>query len=124
MMEGFTANATHIFLACGPTDFRKQAESLSNLVSLRFKSDPYDGNSVFVFCNKKRNAIKVLRYDHNGFILASKKLLDGMKFQWPRTPDEIRQVTPQQMRWLLDGLSIEQKGAHHKVEMSSKNICF
>ena len=109
MLETFTNTATHIYFACGPTDFRKQTESLSALVSAQFRLDPYAGDSVFVFCNKKRNAIKVLRYDHNGFILASKKLLDGMKFQWPRTPDEVKEVTPQQLKWLLDGLSIEQK---------------
>ena len=79
---------------------------------------------VCLFSVKKRNAIKVLRYDHNGFILASKKLLDGMKFQWPRTPEEVKEVTHQQLKWLLDGLSIEQKKAHHEVKMSSQNSCY
>ena len=124
MLETFTNTATHIYFACGPTDFRKQTESLSALVSAQFKLDPYVGNCVFVFCNKRRNAIKILRYDHNGFILASKKLLDGMKFQWPRTPDEVKEVTQQQLKWLLDGLSIEQKKAHHDVKMSRENCCF
>ncbi|ARE65181.1 hypothetical protein ADH76_06775 [Enterocloster clostridioformis] len=45
---------------------------------------------VLLFCNLKRNGIKVLRYDSNGFILASKKLLDGMKFQWPKTPEGVK----------------------------------
>ena len=67
------------------------------LISVNFNLDPYEDDYIFVFCNKKRNAIKMLRYDHNGFVLASKKLLDGMKFQWPRTPDEITEVTQQQV---------------------------
>lgn len=50
---------------------------------------PNNGNYVFIFCNRKRDAIKVLRYDRNGFVLATKKLLDDMKFQWPRTPNEV-----------------------------------
>ncbi|WP_353050533.1 IS66 family insertion sequence element accessory protein TnpB [Bacteroides acidifaciens] len=45
---------------------------------------------MLLFCNLKRNGIKVLRYDSNGFILASKKLLDGMKFQWPKTPEGVK----------------------------------
>ena len=98
MLENFIRNATHIYFACGATDFRKQTESLASLVSAQFKLDPYLQDCVFVFCNKKRNAIKVLRYDHNGFILASKKLLDGMKFQWPRTPEEVKEVTYQQLK--------------------------
>ena len=124
MLENFTNNATHIYFACGPTDFRKQTESLSSLLSAQFKLDPYLQDCVFVFCNKKRNAFKVLRYDNNGFILASKKLLDGMKFQWPRTPEDVKEVTQQQLKWLLDGLLIEQKKAHHEVKMTLKNSCY
>lgn len=124
MLENFSKTASHIIFACGATDFRKQSESLTNLVSVNFNLDPYEDDYIFVFCNKKRNAIKMLRYDHNGFVLVSKKLLDGMKFQWPRTPDEITEVTQQQLKWLLDGLSIEQKTAHHEVKMSSKTSCF
>ena len=50
---------------------------------------PNNGNYVFIICNRKRDAIKVLRYDRNGFVLATKKLLDDMKFRWPRTPNEV-----------------------------------
>ena len=42
----------------------------------RFHLDPFQGSSIFIFCNKKRDALKVLRYDRNGFILASKKLVE------------------------------------------------
>ena len=73
-MNSFTSGATHIILACGATDFRKQTESLSALVSMQLKLDPFESEYVFIFCNKRRNAIKVLRYDRNGFVLATKKL--------------------------------------------------
>lgn len=79
---------------------------------------------VFIFCNRKRDSIKVLRYDQNGFILATKKLLDDMKFQWPRTPDEVKEISFQQVEWLLQGLEIEQKKAHHQVKINHKNSCF
>lgn len=32
-----------------------------------------------------------------------------MKFQWPRTPDEVKEITFQQVEWLLQGLEIERK---------------
>ena len=86
--------------------------------------DPFADGYVFIFCNRRRNAIKVLRYDKNGFVLATKKLLDGMKFQWPRNKDEVKEITKQQLEWLLDGLEIEQKHAHHSVDLSSENTCF
>ena len=86
--------------------------------------DPFVAGYVFIFCNRRRNAIKVLRYDNNGFVLATKKLLDGMKFQCPRNKDEVKEITGQQLEWLLDGLEIEQKHAHHAVCLSTENTCF
>ena len=111
-------------MACGATDFRKQINGLTALVSMQLKMDPYENGYVFIFCNRKRDSIKVLRYDRNGFVLASKKLLDGMKFQWPKTKKESEEITHQQLEWLLDGLDIEQKKAHYTLNLSSKNFCF
>ncbi len=124
MMKRFIQDADRIFLACGTTDFRKQIPGLVAMVQMQFKLDPYMGSHVFLFCNKKKDGIKVLRYDQNGFVLATKKLLDDMKFQWPKTPNDVKELSFQQVEWLLQGLEIEQKKAHHEVKISSKNSCF
>lgn len=124
MMRSFIDGAEHIYLALGATDFRKQIPGLSAVVSLQFRLDPYQDSCVFIFCNKKKNAIKVLRYDRNGFILASKKLLDGMKFQWPSRQEDVREIDSRQLEWLLDGLSIEQKKAHHRVAIKKEDVCY
>lgn len=47
-----------------------------------------------------------------------------MKFQWLRRPDEVKEISFQQVEWLLQGLEIEQKKAHHEVKMNMKNTCF
>ena len=109
MMRRFMSDTDHIYLACGVTDFRKQISGLVAMVHMQFRLDPYKGNCAFIFCNKKRNSIKILWYDSNGFILASKKLLGDMKFQWPRTPEEVKEISFKQVEWLLQGLEIEQK---------------
>ena len=124
MLKSFAGDAEHIILATGATDFRKQITSLSSMVTMQYHMDPFADGYVFIFCNRRRNAIKVLGYDMNGFVLATKKLLDGMKFQWPRNKDEVKEITKQQLEWLLDGLEIEQKHAHHSVDLSSENTCF
>lgn len=123
MMKRIAEGASRIFLACGYTDFRKQIPGLVATVTLSFKLDPYNGSYVFIFCNRRRDSIKVLRYDQNGFVLATKKL-DDMKFQWPRKPDEVKEITFQQIEWLLQGLEIEQKKSHHQVKIDHKNTCF
>ena len=98
MMKRIAEGATRIFLAYGSTDFRKQIPGLVASVTLGFKLDSYNGDYVFIFCNRKRDSIKVLRYDQNGFLLATKKLLDDMKVQWPRTLDEVKEISFQQVK--------------------------
>ncbi len=124
MLSRFAQDADHIYLALGATDFRKQTDSLVSMINLQFKMDPFSDNCVFIFCNRKRNAIKVLCYDRTGFILANKKLLQDMKFQWPKKEQDVKEITMTQVEWLLQGLSIEQKKAHHDVKIDTKHICF
>ena len=124
MIRSFIGGASHIYLATGVTDFRKQIPGLSAIVSMQFNLDPFQGSSVFIFCNRKRDSIKVLRYDKNGFVLATKKLLEDMKFQWPKNKKEAQEISMQQVEWLLQGLEIEQKKALHEVKLPPRSSCF
>lgn len=97
-----------IFLAKGVTDLRKSITSLSILVAQEFELDPHDRN-VYVFCNRRRNRIKILQYDHNGFILYLKALDQG-KFIWPKENEsDLLEVTNKELGWLLHGLSLVEK---------------
>jgi len=124
MLNHFARDAEHVYLALGATDFRKQINSLVSLVHLKLELDPFLESSVFIFCNKKKDSIKVLRYDRTGFILANKKLLEEMRFQWPKDTEEVKEITAQQVEWLLQGLEIEPKKAHRDVKIESQNVCF
>jgi transposase len=124
MLGGFTQGAEHIYIACNFTDFRKQIDGLVALVSMKFKLDPYSSTCVFLFCNKKRDCLKALRFEKDGFLMATNKLMKDMKFQWPMKTDEIKDITPQQVRWLLEGLEIEQKKAHKSLQITLENTCF
>lgn len=50
-MRLLAEDASHIFLAIEATDFRKQIPGLVAAVSMQFKLDPFEGTSVFIFCN-------------------------------------------------------------------------
>ena len=112
MMQHIADGTDHIFLALGATDFRKQQSGLISLVALKFKLNPHSGSSVFLFCNKRHNSLRALRWDGNGFILVTKSLSEEMKFQWPKNQGEVRDINRRQLGWLLQGLQIEQKKAH------------
>lgn len=73
MIKNLLQDVDKIYIVYGTTDFRKQTSSLCNIVSNVYKMNPYNSAS-YIFCNKKRNSIRVLCYDKNGFILAQKTL--------------------------------------------------
>lgn len=99
----------------GPTDLRKSIDGLAILVTESFNLDPFS-RSLFVFCNRKRDKIKILEWDVNGFWLHYKRLEKGV-FKWPNNSDsKTLLVNEREFRWLLDGLSINQKGALSPVK--------
>lgn len=112
-----------IYLVYGITDFRKQIASLSNMVKEQYKMNPYK-KVAFLFCNKKKNSIKLLCYDKNGFILAQKTLLDvnNYRFKWPKDEKELGQITHDQLRWLLSGLQVCPKSYFQDIEIENDKI--
>lgn len=105
---------TRIYIGCGHTDMRKQVDGLAAIVSQNFHLDPFE-NALFLFCGRKRDRMKALYWEGDGFLLLYKRLENG-KFQWPKTAEEVREITHQQYRWLLEGLAIDQKKVILKVE--------
>ena len=60
--------------------------------------------------------LKILRWEHNGFWLYYRRLEKG-RFRWPMDAAEgTVQIGTRELNWLLDGLALEQKQAHQKVE--------
>jgi transposase len=113
MLRDFTA-AEHIYVACGYTDMRMSIDGLALVVQKSFCLDPFD-SSLFLFCGKRRDRIKALYWESDGFVLLYKRLESG-SFQWPRTKEQVRQVSLQQFRWLMEGLSTEQPTALKRCE--------
>jgi transposase len=103
-----------VYLATGSTDMRKNINGLAALVSGVFQLDLFS-ESWFVFSNHRRDKIKILHWDHNGFWLYYKRLERG-RFRWPSADDrQAMAISRRQLQWLLDGLSIDQLKAHKKV---------
>jgi transposase len=112
MLSGIESKG--IYLACGTTDMRKSIDGLAAIVSLEFKLDLFD-DSLFVFCNRGRNKLKILYWDTNGFWLYYRRLERG-RFAWPESSRYgTISVSRRQLRWLLDGFSIEERRAHPEV---------
>lgn len=97
----------HAYIACGYTDLRLGIDGLANIVQLQFQLNPYT-STLFLFCGRKCDRIKALYWEGDGFLLLYKRLEKG-KFRWPRTNEDLKKLTPQQYRWLMEGLVLEPK---------------
>lgn len=103
-----------VYLALGAIDLRKSIDGLALIAQESFQLDPFSRN-LFVFCNRKRDKVKILEWDHNGFWLHYKRLEKGT-FKWPiGEKGSAESITERELRWLLDGLSIKQNTAHKAV---------
>ena len=109
------ATSLKVYLAPGATDMRKSIDGLSLIVSELLELDPFS-ESLFVFCNRGRNKLKILHWQTNGFWLYYRRLEKG-RFKWPDTssPDEVLSITRRELNWLLDGLPLQQKTAHRPM---------
>ena len=108
-MIGDISQAKNIYIVCGYTDMRKSIDGLAAIVQQNFKLDIFSG-SLFLFCGKRCDRIKALLWEEDGFVLLYKRLENG-KYKWPRNSEEAKLITKQEFRWLMEGLSIEQKTA-------------
>lgn len=113
MIRDFSS-ISHVYIACGYTDMRRGIDGLVSIVQQSFELNPFEDN-LFLFCGRKADRIKALYWDINGFVMLYKRLEEG-KFQWPRNNNEAKSLTRQQLRWLMEGLKIDQPKAHKAVE--------
>lgn len=107
-----------VYVACGYTNLRFGIDGLANLVKEQFNLDPFIPGTLFLFCGRRSDRIKGLVWEEDGFLLLYKRLEAG-RFQWPRSSDEVADITPEQYTWLMQGLAIEQKKIIPKVKPTS-----
>lgn len=103
------SSAAVIRLAREPVDFRRSIDGLAAAVAAALGRDPMNGE-LFLFRNRRRNAIKALYWTRNGFVMVYKRL-ERRRFHWPDLPADSLDavVSPEMLQALLDGLSLEVK---------------
>ncbi len=115
-MLGDLSKAQQIYIAYGYTDMRKSIDGLAAIIQQNFELNPFQ-KSLFLFCGKRCDRLKALYWEEDGFILLYKRLESG-RFQWPRNEEAVRNISWQELRWLLEGLSIDQPKAVKKVHVN------
>jgi len=109
-----------VYLSCGHTDMRKSINGLMTIVESSFNLDPFS-DTVFVFCNRNRDRIKILEWDIDGFWLYFKRLEKG-RFRWPQVGNEpTMTLSGDELAVLLGGVRVELKLKRNEV--LERKIC-
>jgi transposase len=110
-------NIERVYLHRAPVDMRKQMDGLSILAKDVIKLDPMSG-AMFVFINRRRNKLKILVWERNGFIVWYKRL-EQQRFHWPRwSGDAVLTLSGEQLHWLLDGYDVWRMKPHEALHFS------
>lgn len=106
-----------VYLHRAPVDMRKQIDGLAMLAKEVIQQDPTSG-ALFAFINARRNKLKLLVWERNGFIVWYKRL-ERDKFYWPRASCEaVVTLTGEQLNWLLDGYDVWRMKPHEVLHFS------
>ena len=82
---------------------RKQMDGLATIVEHVMQADLF-GKNLFVFINKRRDKLKILCWEKNGFIVWYKRL-EKQKYVWCKKGNKV-QLSIKELNWLLDGYDI------------------
>ena len=112
------ASDVSVYLCRQPVDFRKAISGLSVLVEQAFGMDPF-ACALYVFTNARRNKIKILYWERNGFCLWQKRL-ERDRFKWPtHLTSTTVTLTGQELNWLLDGFDVWRHPPHKMLQFQS-----
>lgn len=104
-----------VYIVCGYTDLRFGMDRLAAVIETKTGNSPYVPGTLYLFCGRRSDRIKGLVWEGDGWLLLYKRLSES-QFQWPRNAEEVRKLTKQQFRWLMEGLTITPKRSVRMVE--------
>lgn len=107
-----------VYLCREAVDMRKSINGLSVLVEEGLSLDPFEA-ALFVFCNRKRDKVKVLYWERTGFVLWYKRL-EKHRFAWsPPGRGEVVSLSGRELNWLLDGIDVFALKPHEEISFET-----
>ena len=101
-----TASHRPIYIAISPIDMRKSFDGLAAIVKNGFNKNPLDG-TLFVFINRIADRLKILYWEHDGYVLWYKRLEAG-RFRIPvaltSAGEPVALISAAQLAMILEGI--------------------
>ena len=101
--------SVRVYLCLTPCDMRKSFDSLHALVREHLELDAFAGH-LFVFASRRKDRVKILYWDRDGFAIWAKRLEEGT-YAMPSAADAMerrREITTQELAALLSGIDLQQ----------------
>ena len=111
--------SVRVYLCLTACDMRKSFDGLHALVREHLELDAFAGH-LFVFTSRRRDRVKILYWDRDGFAVWSKRL-EGGTYTVPfgeRGEERRREITAQELAALLSGIDLQQATRHKRYRRS------
>jgi len=112
--------SVRVYLCLTACDMRKSFDSLHALVRDHLELNAYAGH-LFVFASRRRDRVKILYWDRDGFAIWSKRLEEGT-YAVPfanEAGEKRREITAQELGALLSGIDLERAEKRKRYQRSS-----
>jgi transposase len=115
------SSAYRYHLYGGMADMRKSFDGLSGIVRNELQKDPLRGE-VFIFINKRRNQIKLLLWEGDGFSLYYKRLEKGT-YELPAWNEHTScvELGSDELMLILKGISLKSVQRRKRFSFHEKN---
>jgi transposase len=111
--------SVRVYLCLTACDMRKSFDGLHQLVREHLELDAFGGH-LFVFASRRRDRLKILYWDRDGFAVWSKRLEEGT-YAMPlaeSAEEHRREITAQELGALLSGIDLSQAGRRKRYQHS------
>jgi transposase len=100
--------SVRVYVCLTPCDMRKSFDGLHALVREHLELDAFAGH-LFVFASRRKDRLKILYWDRDGFALWGKRLEEGT-YAMPAADatENRREITTQELSALLSGIDLQQ----------------
>jgi transposase len=112
--------SVRVYLCLTPCDMRRSFDGLHALVREYLELDAFGGH-LFVFASRRRDRIKILYWDRDGFALWSKRLEEGT-YAVPfgdSGEERRREITSHELTALLSGIDLERTTRRKRYRRST-----
>ena len=109
---------SRILVARDHVDFRKSINGLAAVCETVLREQPLDG-TLFVFTNRRRDALKALIWTHGGLLMLYERLERG-RFRWPDLDGDRGTITPAELAALMEGIDLRK--ARRLARWNPKNV--